>query len=203
MKFGTIICDPPWSYTRTSKHEKLRGYSDQHYESLTTRDLMDLDVGRIAADNCVLFLWTTGPFLVDCSAQKVAEAWGFTPITLMYWHKLGSNQRSHHGGVGYWFRGNAEPVLVAKKGRSYRWSEQPGWNSQQNSALFESLKSRHSQKPDYLHELVEASVYPAPYLEMFGRRERPGWTVVGNNGDGGTLENPEDITDSLKRLELL
>lgn len=201
MKFGTIVADPPWNYSRTSKNPKLRGYSDQHYEPLTTGDLEKLPVSRIAADQGVLFLWTTGPFLVDGSAQRVARAWGFEPVTLLYWHKLSSAGKSHLGGVGYWYRGNCEPVLVAKRGRAYRWSDMPYWTDRDASALFEAEKGRHSEKPGILHERIERSSYPRPWLEMFGRRERPQWAVVGNNGDGGTLTLEEDITKSIDRLE--
>jgi N6-adenosine-specific RNA methylase IME4 len=170
---------------------------------LTTADLEKLDVKKIAAEQAVLFLWATGPFLVDGSAQRVAKAWGFEPVTLLYWHKLGSNGKSHLGGVGYWFRGNCEPILVAKRGRAYRWSDMSYWTAEDHSALFEALKGRHSEKPDTLHERIEKSCYPFPRLELFGRRERSGWTVVGNNGDGGTLTHPEDITQSVDRLGLL
>jgi N6-adenosine-specific RNA methylase IME4 len=201
MKFGTIIADPPWNYNRTSGDKKLRGYSDKHYEPLSTADLAALPVQDVVADNAVLFLWTNGPFLADCSAQKIAEGWGFRPVTLMAWHKVQQKSlfgsRTHGGGVGYWFRGNFEPILVATRGRSYRWSEQENWSAEQTNALFEHEKSRHSQKPPYVHQLVEDSIYPHPWLEMFGRRARTGWTVI---GDGAPGCEGEDIRASLERL---
>jgi N6-adenosine-specific RNA methylase IME4 len=207
VKFGTIIADPPWAYERTSGDKRLRGYSDQHYDPLSTADLAGLRVKDIVADQAVLFLWANGPFLADGSAQKIVTAWGFTPVTLMYWHKLTSTgltlfgNVSHLGGVGYWFRGNCEPILVGKRGRSYRWSDMPNWTVDDTSALFEAPKGKHSAKPEVLHQRVERSAYPGPYLEMFGRRPRAGWTVVGNNGDHGSLPLAEDIRDAIDRLE--
>lgn len=206
MRFGTIIADPPWAYVRTSGNPKLRGYSDKHYEPLTTEDLAALPVENIVTGESVLFLWTTGPFLVNGDAQAIAKGWGFTPVTLMYWNKTTDNGTSalygsvtHRGGVGYWFRGNCEPVLVAKRKKSYRWAHHENWSAHEACALFEAPKNQHSEKPPYLHALIEHSIYPQPYLELFGRKPRPGWTVVGNELPGE--HEGEDIRDSIKRLE--
>lgn len=218
VKFGTIIADPPWEYSRTSGDLKLRGYSDMHYEPLTTDRLKKLPVTDISSDHCLLFLWTTSPFLADGSALEVTRAWGFEPVTLLYWHKLTEFKTSHLGGVGYWYRGNCEPVMVAKrKGTpSFRWAGMSNWTKWDKSALFEAQKGKHSDKPDVLHERIErANVYlkknkddsfteiagyPQPYLEMFGRRARSGWTVIGDEAPGCL---GEDIEASLARLALL
>ncbi|MHB8335660.1 MAG: MT-A70 family methyltransferase [Acidimicrobiales bacterium] len=44
---------------------------------------------------------------------------------------------------------------------------------------FRADRLRHSQKPDCFYDLVERSS-PGPYLEMFARRHRVGWTAWGN-----------------------
>ena len=42
-------------------------------------------------------------------------------------------------------------------------------------------KSRvHSQKPDEFYEIIER-LYDGPYLELFARRPRAGWTSFGND----------------------
>jgi N6-adenosine-specific RNA methylase IME4 len=203
VRFGTIIADPPWAYSGTSGDKRLRGYSDSKYKPLKTRDLADLPVNDISADDAVLFIWTNGPFLADGSAQLIAKSWGFEPVTLCYWHKTRGDislfgNYTHSGGVGYWFRGNCEPVLVAKKGKAYRWSDMPGWGNEDKNALFERPKMAHSRKPDVLHERIERSAYPKPYLELFARRARSGWTTVGDEIPG--FEG-EDIRVSVERLK--
>ncbi len=40
----------------------------------------------------------------------------------------------------------------------------------------------HSRKPDGIHERIERLV-AGPYLELFARQQRPGWTVWGNQTD--------------------
>lgn len=199
MKFGTIIADPPWNYSRTSNSKKLRGYSDKQYSPLTTNELANLDVASIAEDNSILFLWTTGPMLVSSEAIEVAKGWGFSPVTLLYWHKTKQNGLSHLGGVGYWVRGNCEPILVAKRGKSYRWNAAKSWTQEDASALFSAPTQGHSVKPNTLHERIEHYPYPKPWLEMFGRRAREGWIVIGDEAP----KIQEEIRESIERLKNL
>lgn len=43
---------------------------------------------------------------------------------------------------------------------------------------FQANKTRHSVKPEEFYQLVERASY-APYLEVFARIRRPGWTAWG------------------------
>jgi MT-A70 len=43
-------------------------------------------------------------------------------------------------------------------------------------------KREHSRKPDELYPIIEACS-PGPYLELFARQRRPGWTSIGNDVD--------------------
>jgi N6-adenosine-specific RNA methylase IME4 len=181
VKYGTIIADPPWLYSSASRNDrKNRGYVTYRsgvggeYDTLTTSDLCALPVGELASHGSVLLLWTTGPFIPH--ALEVVKAWGFEFKTLVYWGKVKADRSVHGGGVGYWFRGACEPVVVASRGKSYRTME-PG--------LYLSGKTSHSCKPGWLHEVAERH-FPGPRLELFGRGLRPGWTVLGDEtpGDG-------------------
>jgi N6-adenosine-specific RNA methylase IME4 len=177
-KFGTIIADPPWAYDATSRQDKLRGYTDLHYAPLSTDSLCQLPVGDLASDEAVLLLWTTFPFIHD--AKRVIEAWGFDYVTGLAWVKANPETQAIGYGVGYWFRGAVELVLVGKRQKSYR--------SQYVGLISPGLK--HSRKPESLHELAEAT-YPGPRLELFAREQRPGWTTLGNEcpGDGQDIRN--------------
>lgn len=182
-KFGTIIADPPWDYATTSRAEKLRGYSDGHYQPLTTDDLCALPVGDLATRDAVLLMWTTFPFIAD--AQRIIAAWGFDYVTGLAWVKADPVSKTIGYGVGYWFRGAVELILIGKRDRSYR--------SQYVGLIADGLK--HSRKPESLHALAEHT-YPGPRLEIFARRERPGWVTLGDecpNGRG-------DVRDSIPQL---
>ena len=45
--------------------------------------------------------------------------------------------------------------------------------------MIETRKREHSRKPDEQYDLIE-SCSPGPYLEMFARYARPGWSAWGN-----------------------
>lgn len=188
-RFGVIVVDPPWEYQTTSRHEKLSGYSDIEYRPLSTAELSRLPVGAVAGNDSVLLLWTTWPFIQD--ALNLIRVWGFTFVTGLPWVKTTDDVTMLSYGVGYWFRGVTEPLLVAKRGRSYRGAS---LGILHESAGLVAPRLGHSRKPDDVYHLAEA--YPGPYLELFARRTRPGWVSLGNEcpGDG------EDVRDSLRRL---
>src|SRR6516225_141755 len=123
MKFGTAIVDPPWPYrvpkvSANGSRSKQTGYSGHVYKPLDIDDLAARPVGDWVAD--IVLLWTTGPMMP--AAARLIEAWGFEWVTLTYWVKTspqGYPQESfdgrvsfkRHMGVGYWFRGDVEPVV--------------------------------------------------------------------------------------------
>lgn len=179
--FSTVVCDPPWPYNRTANHPKLLGYIGTaervEYETLTIADLALLPVG--AAVSGYLFLWCPGPFLGQ--GFKLIEAWGFQYVTAIHWLKRTKNGKVRYG-AGYWYRGSVETILVAKKKGA------PSIRTQQRN-VFEWLHpGPHSEKPEGLQEHIEV-YFPGPYLELFARRVRPGWTCLGDecSGDGSDI----------------
>lgn len=184
MKFGTILVDPPWDYASTSTSTKLSGYSTgNEYASLTMEDLKSLPVNDIADEDAVLLLWTTWPFFP--TALEVCKSWGFEYVTGLPWVKI---QKRHPDaptyGVGYWFRGCTEPLLVAKKGKAVRTN----WVGLLGTPL------KHSQKPTNIYHLAER--LPGPRVELFARHLEPGWYGIGN-------ECPQDGNDIRKELPLI
>jgi N6-adenosine-specific RNA methylase IME4 len=75
-------------------------------------------------------------------------------------------------GCGYWTRSNTEPCLLATRGAPKRL------NADVRMAII-APRREHSRKPDEVHDRIERLV-AGPYLELFARRPRPGWTVWGN-----------------------
>lgn len=203
----TGIIDPPWAYQQASHHEKLTGYSTGHeYKSLSAEDLAGLQISKLMRYG---FLWTTGPFIEE--AYGLIRAWGFEPITMLAWVKcaeintngLPAFKEWPHDpevtikptyGVGYWFRGCVEPIIV------FKHPDAPSIRTPWVGLL--SPNARHSRKPDTLHQLIEKD-FPGPYVELFGRRPAPGWTVLGNDapGDGQDIRvSIQNFLDSGKQL---
>ena len=75
-------------------------------------------------------------------------------------------------GLGYWTRANSEPCLLATRGKPKRL------NADVRQGII-APRREHSRKPDEVHGRIERLV-AGPYLELFARAERPGWTVWGN-----------------------
>lgn len=166
-RYKVIVADPPWSYDVTIK----QGTTEGQYLSLTDQDLFDMPVSELAHEDCVLFMWGTWPKLPQ--ALEVIKAWGFKYVTGLPWIKTTVNGNLDYG-VGYWVRGVSEYYLIAKRGNV---SVEPLRMKGYAGLLWENLG--HSRKPNNIHELAKA--LPGPYLELFARSPKYGWTVFGND----------------------
>lgn len=193
QRFAAVVADPPWSYDspraivgnggRGSEGaaEIIQADVGQHYPTMTLDEIKALPLKQIAADNSVLFMWTTNPFLADGSAVEVVRAWGFTPKTVLTWAKVQADGRTPSMKTGHWFRSASEHAIFAVRGKVKRppaWAAYPTW--------FASVRMAHSVKPDVLHGHAEKAMPDGPWLEMFARRDRPNWFTWGNQ-----VQSPE------------
>jgi N6-adenosine-specific RNA methylase IME4 len=185
--FGAILIDAPTrceTYSRATA-VTARGSATKaptvHYPTMTFKEIAALPVGDLAAEHCALFLWTCWPMLQQSLA--LIERWGFVYKTAAFdWMKLQKSKPAPIGGMGYWTRSNTEPCLLATRGHP------KSLNADVPQAVLEPRRE-HSRKPDCIHARIERLV-AGPYLELFARQTRPGWTSWGNevtkfNTDGG------------------
>jgi len=175
-RFHTVLADPPWRFTnRTGKvapeHRRLARYG-----TMTTTDICDLPVAELTRVPAHLYLWVPNALLPE--GLRVMEAWGFEYKSNIVWHKVRKDGGSDGRGVGFYFRNVTELLLFGVRGKNAR-TEAPG-RSQVN--YMSSRKREHSRKPDEQYELIE-SCSKGPYLELFARGTRPGWTYWGNQAD--------------------
>jgi N6-adenosine-specific RNA methylase IME4 len=106
------------------------------------------------------------------------SCWGFTYKSNLVWHKVRKDGGSDGRGVGFYFRNVTELILFGVKGRNAR-TLAPG---RRQVNLLASRKREHSRKPDEQYAIIE-SCSPGPYLELFARGTRPGWTSWGHQAD--------------------
>ena len=133
---------------------------------------------RLAADDSVLFLWVTGPFLAAGLHLPVIEWWGFRPSSMAFvWVKTNADG-TFFSGNGYGTRANAEVCILARRGSLQRLDKGV-------EQVIESARREHSRKPDEAYERIE-QLFPGPYVELFARRPRPDWTPWGNEVDPAT-----------------
>jgi N6-adenosine-specific RNA methylase IME4 len=177
-RFKTIMADPPWRFQNSTGkvapgHKRLNRYG-----TMTLAEIMTLPVVGIADDTSHLYLWVPNALLPDGLA--VLNAWGFTYKSNVVWHKVRKDGGSDGRGVGFYFRNVTELLLFGVRGKNAR-TLAPG-RSQVN--MIQTRKREHSRKPDEQYDLIE-SCSPGPYMELFGRGVRGGWTVWGNQADDG------------------
>src|SRR5690606_15124530 len=62
------------------------------------------------------------------------------------------------------------------------------------------FNSKHSAKPEDLQDMLDKMFPNGNKLEMFARRQRPGWWCIGNEN---LMTLNEDIAISLKKLSII
>lgn len=183
--YPAIVADPAWTFKVRSLLGEGRS-PKRYYETMSLDAICELPVKDLAAKNCHLFLWTTGPGLRQ--AFRVIDAWGFRFSAIGFvWIKLRRKveddgrqfsivrpvllENNLHVGLGFTTRKNAEIVLLARKGAPKRIS----------NAVREVILApvrEHSRKPDEMYRRV-TEYCQGPYVDLFARQRREGWTSWG------------------------
>jgi N6-adenosine-specific RNA methylase IME4 len=179
-RFGAILADPPWQFqNKTGKvapeHRRL-----SRYATLMLDDIKQLPVAQIAADVAHLYLWVPNALLPEGLA--VMQAWGFRYKSNIVWHKVRKDGGSDGRGVGFYFRNVTELILFGVRGRNARTLAA----GRRQVNYLSSRKREHSRKPDEIYPIIE-SCSAGPYLELFARGVREGWTSWGHQAKPGYL----------------
>jgi N6-adenosine-specific RNA methylase IME4 len=130
---------------------------------MAREDILKLPVGDLAAEDCVLWLWTTNTHLFE--VPNILAAWGFSYKTMLTWGKP-------QIGCGDWLRGQTEHCILAVRGK-------PVVTQVNQGTLLLADRREHSRKPEEFYALVE-SLCPGSKVELFQRTARPGWVGHGN-----------------------
>ena len=173
--FSTILADPPWRFmNRTGKvapeHRRL-----SRYDTMTTAAIRALPVSEVASENAHLYLWVPNALIAD--GLRVMESWGFTYKSNIVWAKRRKDGGPDGRGVGFYFRNVTELILFGVKGSMRTLA--PG---RRQVNMIETRKREHSRKPDEQYDIIEACS-PGPFLELFARYSRQGWTSWGLEAD--------------------
>jgi N6-adenosine-specific RNA methylase IME4 len=168
--YRVLYADPSWEYADEREGTSAGGSAAAQYDLIPTECICALhqngrSIRDVAAKDSVLFLWATAPMLPD--AMQVVSAWGFKYGTHFMWDKKRQYVESYN-------LVRHELLLIAAKG-----SCTPEEGSLRDSVV-QIERTTHSKKPDEFYEIIE-SMYPdGPYLELFARKVRKGWTAWGN-----------------------
>lgn len=161
-KYDLIYADPPWRYgfSKSSNRE-----IENKYETMTLDDIKKLPIP--SSENCVLYLWATAPKLIE--ALEVMLAWGFEYKTHCVWNK-------ELLGMGYWFRGQHELLLVGVKGKF-----SPPSPKHRLPSIYNEKRTVHSKKPLFYVDYFELAFPKATKIELFARNRHPNWDCWGND----------------------
>lgn len=179
------------------------GRADRHYDLMTLDEIKALTLPPTAKDGW-LFLWCPAR-KVHTDGIPTLRAWGYRttgselvwmktqkhdPVTRLFAYlakhpekkppaKLEAELLEIAGkvtpvcGMGYYARIAHEVLIIGKKGK-------PGPPKERNiRSVVPYPRGRHSEKPELFAELI-TRFSDGPYTELFARKERAGWTCLGN-----------------------
>jgi len=162
-----LYADCPWRYNSVRTGGSMKSGAAQHYPTMSVAELAALPVKKALPGPGLLFLWTTVPFGSD--PYTVMKAWGYTYKTAIFWHKTGRK------GLGYWFRGAVEVLLVGTRGTV------PPFRSIRDNLIAAPVEG-HSQKPEVFRQMIDevtARYADRRRIEFFARTAAEGWESYG------------------------
>lgn len=203
--FRVVCADPPWRFG-----DKLPGAgrgAERQYPTLTAKQICQLPLPAIA-DNAILFLWRVGSMQQE--ALDVMRAWRFDQKSEIVWNKLtkngkpffgmGRTVRGAHETCLIGWRGR--PEILDKGIRSVFDAPVPTYpeghpdigkaklDPKTGAPLFHKRTGKplvvevgdyiHSAKPERFYTEVVERLAGGPYVEIFSRRTREGWHMIGN-----------------------
>jgi N6-adenosine-specific RNA methylase IME4 len=188
--YGCIVADPPWLFrARTAlqmSNWTSRRDAEKHYAVMGIDDIASLPVRDLAAPDCHLFLWITGPLLVEGKHVEIMKTWGFRPSSVGFtWIKLKKKfdaaqlsfrptaEADLHVGLGLTTRKNAEFCLIGRRGNCRR-------DSKRVREIIMAPVREHSRKPDEFRRRVAEYIGPGVQVcELFARERHLGWDAWG------------------------
>ena len=183
-KYNIIYADPPWSYYNDmtvrpeENHSGLGQLKKVPYPVMSSHDIKQVPVSKIAADDSILLIWTTDYHLSRCI--DVIKAWGFEYKTVGFaWQKLNNSGNPVSFMGAYTLKSGVELCLLATRGKLASKLVV----NRKVRALLQSKREAHSKKPDEIRNRINTLFGDIPRIELFARNKSEGWDVWGNEVD--------------------
>lgn len=173
--FRVLVADPPWPFRDALPDERGAAHN---YPLMSVNDICMFKLPPLT-DDAVLYLWRVAA--MQAEALRVVSAWGFTLKPELVWLKKTKYGRRWFG-MGRIVRAEHEICLIATHGRPQTLSHSVRSTfetDEDDVAGLSARVDRHSAKPERFYGIIE-SLHAGPYCELFARRQRPGWTCLGN-----------------------
>lgn len=172
-RYDLILADPPWKQARGGKKSVRENSSGRplEYPTLSLGEIREhLEIAtNLTEKDSVLFLWTIDKYLFE--AQQIGESLGYKLHARMIWNKINGipaafTIRFGHEYLLYMYRGKLLPVAKEERGKIH--------------SVFTEQVKRHSQKPDVSYQIINRLYPDTRKLELYARREIPGFDCWGN-----------------------
>lgn len=172
-RYDLIFADPPWKQARGGKKSVRENSSGKplEYPTLSLEEIREhLEAAtNLTEKDSVLFLWTIDKYLFE--AQQIGESLGYKLHARMIWNKVNGipaafTIRFGHEYLLYMYRGKLLPVAKEERGKIH--------------SVFTEQAKRHSQKPDVSYQIINRLYPDARKLELYARRQIPGFDCWGN-----------------------
>jgi len=164
-KYDVIHIDPPW-YIQFLSRKVRPNQKDMPYGTMTFDDIKNLPIQSISKESCFMFLWTTHKWLPK--SFELLESWDFNYNCMITWDK----------GCGFTpmgFMWSTEFCLFGIKKGNKKQLKKLG-----EKTLIKEKSREHSRKPEAIFNLID-KVTEGDKIDLFGRRNRHGWDVWGND----------------------
>ena len=197
-RYGHIVEDPGWHFDNDIGGAGGSGAAVK-YRTMQSSDIAKIPVSDMAADNAVLYLWTTNHHLmtgsmalseflnivysvdsglsptikVQSDALAVMICHGFQPKHIITWEKVGKA-----GWGGYSFANVTEHLLVGTRG-----TVRP-FGLKDPTIIKSAYDKNHSKKPEEAWQLIEKCVEATGWggkIELNARAPREGWKQCGDD----------------------
>lgn len=158
-RYQVIHMDGPWEYDRKPPSgDPGEQYANEWDVERMVR--LVLATYEVAADNAVLLVWTTNPHLLAFAGLLDRELALLEGKSWRYVSKR--TMRKSGKGIGHWFTGDDEPVLLFVKGKPPLWTAPP-------SSVADVERAAHSRKdPGFIFEMIRAFCPPGgAVLDLF------------------------------------
>jgi site-specific DNA-methyltransferase (adenine-specific) len=140
-------------------------------------------IETILAKNAAVCFWVYGPRLPD--ELRVLEGWGLTYSSeLLYWIKTSRSTSQPSIGTSKTTRKIGETMWLAKRGKGLPIRDhgvsQGVFAEEDLPLIINAPRQQHSAKPDETYQALKRLYGDVRRLDMFARKQCPGWTAWGN-----------------------
>lgn len=178
--YKLILADWPWLFGLRSQKGAQKA-PQRHYDCIPIEVINALPIWKLAARDALYLMWGTSPLLEQ--QFHTLRSHGFEYVQESPWFKGSPRSEGEDPddpdwnaafSGGYIWRNCHEPMLIGKRGNPVLLDAR-----RSERAAFFDPRREHSRKPDEQYRKAE-TLCRGPYLELFSRTDRPGWTSFGN-----------------------